>query len=293
MTTPSPGTGTPGDSRFQEDLRWIAIEAFSLSDRLCEACGHMHALWSYIRLARASTGAEGGPTSLPTVLTGLIDGGRRSILVAGSQGTGLLTIAARACAGRCLDIVLLDRCEAPLELCRRLAGAWSLPIETMHEDLTNFDVEGRFDIVLVHGTLHYVPADRRADVLARLRRALRPDGRLVLLFNVSFPVSGDSASENREAYADGVLAELDRMAVPVPEDRDAFRARLCLHAAQREGREGAFGGPEEVDGLLADAGFVVCDRIELGVTLAEPVKDLVAKIQKRRFLSIAKAKVDD
>ena len=46
-------------------------------------------------------------------------------LVAHAAGTGIV------------EITILDRCGSPLECCRRLAQLWSLPIETMEQDLMN------------------------------------------------------------------------------------------------------------------------------------------------------------
>jgi SAM-dependent methyltransferase len=281
-------TDGPG---YHEDLRCIAAEGFQLADRLCRDCGQLHALWPYIRLARAtSAGLEDAGEQVQSVLAELIAAGRRDVLVAGSADTGLLALVARSGAGRPLDIVVLDRCETPLEMCRRLARRWSLPIATLHEDLADLDRPGQFDIVLVHGTLHFLAPARRADVLARMRRSLRPDGRLVLRVNTSRRIEGDLTGEGRHGYADWVPDELARIAVPLPEPPEAFRERLRLHAMSREDREGAFRAPEEIQALLAQAGFMTRDWLELGVKLSTPVQDFVAKTGKRRFLVIAEPK---
>ena len=58
-------------------------------------------------------------------------------------------------------------------------------------------MERRFDVVLVHGTLHFISADRRVEALTRMQRAIRPGGRLVLLFNTSRPVAAEIIQENR------------------------------------------------------------------------------------------------
>jgi len=274
-----------------EDLPRIAAEGFQLAGRLCRGCGQLHALWPYIRLARAtSAGLEDASSQLQSVLTELIAAGRRDVLVAGSADTGLLALVARAGAGHPLDIVVLDRCKTPLELCRRLAQCWSLPIATLHEDLNDLDRRGQFDILLVHGTLHFLAPDRRAEVLARMRRSLRPDGRLVLRVNVSRRIQGDLTEEGRDGYADWVPEELSRIGVPLPEPLEAFRERLRLHAMSREHREGAFGTPEEIQALLAEASLVTREWLELGVKLSAPVQEFVAKTGKRRFLVIAQPK---
>ncbi len=278
-------TDGPG---YHEDLRRVAAEGFELANRLCRDCGQLHALWPYIRLARGtSAGAEDASAHLQSVLTALIAAGRRDVLVAGSADTGLLAQVARSGAGHPLDIVVLDRCETPLELCRRLAQRWSLPIATLHEDLFDLDRPGRFDIVLVHGTLHFIAPHRSADVLARMRRSLRPNGRLVLRVNTGRRIEGELAEEGRDGYAHWVPDELSRIAVPLPEPPDAFRERLRLHALGREVREGLFAGPEDIRALLAQAGFVTRDWLEMSVELSTPVQEFVAKTGKRRFLVIA------
>src|SRR5262249_54949161 len=206
---------------------------------------------------------------------------------AGSQDTGLLALVARAGSNICLEIVVLDRCATPLEACQRLARSWSLPIKTVRVDLMNLDMYEDFDLVLLHFTLHYIPTDRQLDVLGRLRRALRSTGRLLLLFNVGQAIAGELVSEHRDGYADWVLNELERLAVPLPESREAFHARLRSHAQKRERREGTFSDPKQVHELLASAGYTVWDSLETPVTVIEPLQRFLSKIHKRRFLVVA------
>jgi SAM-dependent methyltransferase len=279
----------PDRSGIDEDLPRLAAESFELSKSLCRACGQVHALWPYIRLARASTGVEAPASYLQSVLTALIAEGRRTLLIAGAADTGLLALVSRASADadRDADIAVLDRCEAPLALCRRWAARTSQRLATQHQDLRDLNEAQRFDLVLVHGTLHFIAAPERPDVLSRLRRSLADGGRLVLLFNTSAPVVGVLARQGRDDYADWVLAELTRIAVALPEPQDAFRARLIDHAAERENREGAFTMPEDVDSLLATAGFTLQKRVEVGVQTVGAVQHFLAKIRKRRFLIIA------
>jgi SAM-dependent methyltransferase len=274
---------------FREDLRWLAAENFAIAGRLCDdSCGHMHALWPYIRLARASIGAEGVSSSpLDPLLATLVAEGRRSVLIAGSQDTGLLALVARA--GEALDIEVLDRCPTPLETCRRLARSWSLPLKTVQADLMELDVPERFDIVLVHGTLQFLPAARRANVLGRLRRALRPAGRLVLFFHTSPRLADDLAAEARAGYGDWVIAELEHLGIPLPEARADFAARLRAHAENRERRLGSFATIEDVHTLLATAGFTVCQSLEISATVSDRMQEFVTKLSQRRFVVSAAA----
>src|SRR5204863_9578112 len=142
---------------------------------------------------------------------------------------------------------VLDICETPLELCRRLAGCWSLPIETTREDLAELSTARRFDLILVHGTLHFIAADRRLKSLRRIASALRPGGRLVLLLNTSRTVAADSNQTAGAGYGGSVLAELARLGVPLPDTEAVMRERLDLHQRRRELREGAFADPVEVE----------------------------------------------
>jgi len=277
----------PEREHFPEDLPRLAAENFAIANSNCRSCGHMHALWPYIRLARASTGVEEASSRLDPVLSELIAEGHRRVLIAGSQDTGLLASVARAAGTSAIEITVLDRCASPLESCCRLAEAWSLPIDTMHQDLMNLEVKDRFDLALVHDTLTYIPPDRRVDVLIRLRHALHPAGVLVLFFNTSNRIVGELRSEGRGRYATWVIDELQRLGVPLPEERETFADRLRVHAENREGREGTFSRPEEVHELLIKSGFDVHRSFEIDVKLVKPMQDFVSKLSKRRFLTIA------
>ena len=122
-----------GDLRFSEDLRQLAAEAPNLASCFCGDCQNFHFLWPYLRLAGAS-GGDVGAAQVHASLTSLLSAGGQSILIAGAADSGLLSVVARA-AGSDTEIVIIDRCRTPLELCRRFAAQWSLPVETLHRDL--------------------------------------------------------------------------------------------------------------------------------------------------------------
>jgi SAM-dependent methyltransferase len=275
---------------YVEPLRDLAGEAYQLSDRLCGSCRDLHGLWPYIRLSRASTGVEARESRLQDELRDLFDRGFRRVLIAGSQDTGLLTLIVHVGAGHDVEITVLDICETPLELCRRLAKQWSLSIATIRRDLFELSMEQRFDTVLVHGTLQFIAADRRLEVLKRLRRAIRPAGQLILLFNTGRPISTEMRQQTGDDYGNKVLAELKRLDVPLPDKEQVLRERLNAHQRRREAREGAFAEPHHVELLLDKAGFSLKSCTLIDVDVAAPMKTFIAKISKRRFMAIAEGR---
>jgi hypothetical protein len=89
-----------------EPLPELAAEAYELARRRCGACCNSHALWSYIRLSRASIGAEWEGSALEPLLAELLITDQPVILIAGAQDTGLLALVARA-----------DQNVMPISLC--------------------------------------------------------------------------------------------------------------------------------------------------------------------------------
>ncbi len=276
-----------------ERLSDLAAQAYQLSDQLCGTCRNLHALWPYMRLLRSSTGVEHQGSNLENALRLLIAGGRRKILIAGAADTGLLALVLRAAANNNVDIAVLDICETPLELCRRVAREWALPIDTVRVDLRELNVAQQFELVLVHGTLHFIAAADRRDVLNRIRRALRPEGCLVLLFNTSKPSSTAEIGDRFHFdYAESMISEMKRLPIPLPDDEQSFRTRLIAHSRQRQLREGAFSEPEDVKDLLGTAGFALSSCSQIKVEVTGKANDFVSGFSKRRFLAVAKPIMD-
>jgi 2-polyprenyl-3-methyl-5-hydroxy-6-metoxy-1,4-benzoquinol methylase len=218
----------------------------------------------------------------------LIAGGLRKILIAGSADTGLLALVARAGANHGAEIAVLDICKTPVELCRRLASQWSMQIETRQQDLLELEDRRKFDLVLVHGTLHFISADSRIDALTRIHRALRPEGRLVLMFNTSKPSTVDIDDKFHIAYAETVLGELKRLRVALPDNEATIRQRLAAHSRRRQLREGAFAEPRDAEALLKTAGYKPISCTQVGIMLARSAQNFVSHISKRRFMFIAR-----
>jgi SAM-dependent methyltransferase len=275
---------------YSEPLSDLAAHAYQLSDRLCESCRDLHALWPYIRLSRSSTGVEVEGSQLTHVLRRLIADGRRDLLIAGAADTGLLTLVTRAGAGHFVNIAVLDICETPLELCRRLAKQWSMPIETLREDLRELNVRQQFDLILVHGTLHFIDESGRLRAVRRMRDSLRPNGRMVLLFNTSKARALKAEDNVHAEYAAAVLRELKHQHVPLPDNEAIIYDRLAAHSRRRQLREGAFVKPIDAKLLLETAGLkaISCDQIN--VRLSSEAAGFVTRISKQRFMVVAEPK---
>jgi SAM-dependent methyltransferase len=273
-------------SLYSERLSDLAAQAYQLSERLCGSCRDLHALWPYIRLSRSSTGVEVEGSLLTHVLRQFMAEDRRDVLIAGAADTGLLALVARAGAGQRVNILVLDICETPLELCRRFAGEWSLPIKTVRQDLLELDVRQQFDLILVHGTLHFISAPGRITALGRIQRALRNGGRLVLLFNTSETPSVKTDDKVHTDYAQAVLSELKRQRITLPDTELALAARLAAHSHRRQLREGAFVQPGDATQLLESTGFNVISCSEIDLKLSNKMGDFVSRISKRRFMAI-------
>ena len=276
--------------RFEEDLPAMAAQAYALSERLCVRCRIHHAVWPYLRLANMCGGPEAGAPVVEGTLRKLLAPGGRRVLIAGACDSGLVGTVARAGLDLKPEITLVDRCETSLELSRRFAAEWSLPIRTKRLDLTGLELEG-FDIVYANSLLQFIAEDRRVDVLARMRRALRPGGHLVSVDNTGARIEGEIAPGYHSGYADWLIAELERRGIPLPDTRDAIQQLATDYSHERLSREGAFAEPAIIDDLMTKAGFVMRSRELLTMPLTASYKSFVAKLAKRRFLAVAQSPI--
>lgn len=272
------------DERFSEDLSQLAAEAWEVADRFCGSCKNLHVLWPFHRLA-GSSGRDG--TFIHPVLNRLLSGDRRGVLIAGCADTGLLALTARA-ANADTVITVVDRCETPLELCRRFARRCAITVNTIQLDLTRLAAKSNFDVVFAHELLQHIPANRRVDVLSRMRRSMQADGRLVLVFHTSHGVEGNVVAEYRERFPQHLIAQLEAKNIALPEPHQAFRRRVQAYADEWRAREGAFGSRADVEGLISAAGFEVEEVTPMQVERSEPFRQLAAKVDKQRFLAVAR-----
>jgi hypothetical protein len=280
------------DTRFAEDLVETACDAFSLAGRLCVSCRDIHSVRPYIRLSRGSVGIKGEMSDLGPVLTELLGAGRHRILIGGALDTGILACVARAAQGHRADIVVLDICATPLELCKKYAERWSLHIETVCQDLACLERERDFDIVLIDGTLPYIPEHSRVEALRRVARSLRRDGRLVMMFKTRDRTNDTLLEKNANGASKAIISELHRLDVTLPEPLEVFTGRLQAFAESSAAHAAAFSDPQEVDVLLDSAGFVIEARHQGDVGRVPSKERAGPRNSTRRHLVTAGRKPD-
>jgi SAM-dependent methyltransferase len=116
--------------------------------------------------------------ALAPVLADRIRNGTR-ILIAGSADTGTLCAVGRAAGEYLPEIVVVDRCPAPLALIDEFSAARAIPATTLRSDLLALDIERMFDVVLINYTLSYIPPALRVSLFQKLADALVPGGMLI------------------------------------------------------------------------------------------------------------------
>jgi SAM-dependent methyltransferase len=262
---------------YTEDLVQLAAAQFRLAGQFCDTCRNYHAVWPYRRLARVVATAEAGAPDFEATLRSLFKSGKSRVLIAGCADAGLLALTARAGAPYGVDIVVLDRCRTPLEVCRQFARQWSLQIDTLHQDLTTLDILDEFDIVFMNSVLLFIAPGLRIEALSRLGRALRQGGRLINVFNAGARVAA-------EGFTQRVLAEMKRRGSPLPESTEAFVQRLDDYEREYYSRERTLNDLDQILALHRRSGFTIVRCVETDMGVTTPWQRSVAKSVQRRYL---------
>jgi SAM-dependent methyltransferase len=165
----------------REDLLREALEVHAIAASHCTApgqpeCGWYHASLPTLRLLGVFDSPGSDDDFLLPAFSAELARGATRILVSGCADAAMLArIAACLPAGGEHEIVVLDRCRTPLELCRDYADRHGLAIQTVRSDILDYQAEP-FDLVCTHSFLSFFDGAGR-DRLARVWwRLLRPGG---------------------------------------------------------------------------------------------------------------------
>jgi hypothetical protein len=147
----------------REDLLREAREVHAIATRHCAApgqsdCGWYHASLPTMRLLGVfdSPGCD-DDFLLPAFEAEFARGATR-VLVSGCADAAMLArVAACLPSAAAIEIVVLDRCRTPLELCRDYAASHGLHVELVHRDILDYEA-APFDLICTHSFLSFFDA---------------------------------------------------------------------------------------------------------------------------------------
>ena len=239
----------------------LAAEGWRLGGQLCGACRTYHRLWGTLRLAGIVNGMRADTEVLTPLLAELLTDGAQ-VLLAGAADPGQLELLIDAAAGRRLKVTVADLCPTPLALFRRLDLPPSVELRTAELDLTRLEDVAAYDLILSHGMLPFVGAQGQARLLQRLRRALKPEGRLIVILRTSPPTPPGQEHALQAAWLRRARALLAQTPLPAPEAE--MEPLLRAFAVERLSRAAPTDDPAELERGLVDGGVEVERRIRSG-----------------------------
>ena len=129
----------------------------------------------YDALYQAQRHALGGPSQIFTTFFASLDKPLRVLDVGCGQGRDALFIARLG-----HQVTGVDISEAGIAQLEQDAATETLPIRTIAADITTYDFDAVYDIVLVDRTLHMLDERARLEVLDRLLAVVSGEGYLLL-----------------------------------------------------------------------------------------------------------------
>jgi len=246
-----------------EDLLREAREVHAIAARHCAApgqddCGWYHASLPTLRLL----GVFDSPGSDDDFLLPAFDAemrrGATRILVSGCADAAMLArVAACLPEDRQCEIVVLDRCRTPLELCRDYARHHGLAIELVHSDILGYRAEP-FDLVCTHSFLSFFDGPARAQLGRAWWRLLRPGGCVVTAQRIRVgaepglvgygETEAQALAEDAARRANGSVHETNVSADDARACADAWTRNYYAHVVESE---------EALRSPFTDAGFVL------------------------------------
>ncbi|MDO8801741.1 bifunctional 2-polyprenyl-6-hydroxyphenol methylase/3-demethylubiquinol 3-O-methyltransferase UbiG [Phenylobacterium sp.] len=265
-----------------DDLPGLAQAAWRHGARHCVACGGYHRVWGTLRAAGLNGGlASDGPDLEPRIAAALAPGAK--VLVAGAADPALLDLVVRTAAGIPLEITVADVCRTPLEVIGELRPYARMSVRTEQIDLTRLDRAGRWDLILSHLMIAHVPPGDRIEVLTRLRRALTPKGRLILVARTISGAAREDAPGDEDAWVNRTQAQLAASGLPGLGAPGEFEGLLRSYAAHRTERLWDLATPQAIADLLAAGGF----EVDGFARMARAGRDPARADDKARYVFVA------
>jgi len=246
-----------------EDLQREAREVHAIAARHCHApgqpeCAWYHASWPTLRLLGVFDSPGSDDDFLLPALAAELARGASRILVSGCADAAILArIAACLDASRPPELVIIDRCRTPLELCRGYALRHGLQAELVRGDILEYRA-APFDLVCTHSFIGFFDAAQRDELARAWWRLLRPGGCVVTAQRIR-----PGAAPGQLGYGEAEALALAEDAVRRAHERGAGlgisgeEARDCAEAWTRNFRMHAIRSELELRTPFLDAGFVL------------------------------------
>lgn len=161
-------------------LAWEQAKVLCRRDADGASCAWYHGPWQTFR----RLGLVAAPGRHQAFFAGALgrlaaDGEHPNIVISGAADYGMLAQVLAAYGAAAHNITVVDICETPLYLCRWYGERQAAPIATERADILDYTPPEPVDVITAHSILPRIAVDRRADLLAAWRRALRPGGKVV------------------------------------------------------------------------------------------------------------------
>ncbi|MDO8379095.1 bifunctional 2-polyprenyl-6-hydroxyphenol methylase/3-demethylubiquinol 3-O-methyltransferase UbiG [Phenylobacterium sp.] len=264
----------PSDTRLlsPNDLVGLAQAGWRLGARLCVDCGGSHRIWGTLRAAGMASGLTVDEPDLAPRLAGVIAPGAR-VLIAGSADGALLDLVVRATKSRPLEILVIDRCATPLAVIEATEPYAGVTVRTRQLDLTKLEGAERWDVIVSHSLLPHLPPAALIEALRRMRGALAPGGRLILVARTFHPTTDQGAADFPRIWTRQALERITAAGVPIPEPAEDFDAALRRHAEARSRPQWDLATGEAIAEQLTRGGFEVLETAKIqGESRSIPIR---------------------
>jgi len=269
-----------------DDLDRQAREGWRLGAALCRGCGGYHQVWGLLRASGVVGGISVDDQILGPLLDETVQPGQR-VLIAGAADAGLLQYLAASVRARPLKVRIVDRCPAPLALLARIAPPAGISLDLAQAELAQLDEPAAHDLILSHSMLYFISPSGRLQVLARLRDALAPGGRLALVLRLSKPVVAADAMDHDEAWLKRARARLAGHPDLTAMAGDDLEPVLAAYARARAVRLDAYSTPAEVEHVMARCGLALVQHIVSGASTTLRMGDTINRKQSHIFVARA------
>jgi hypothetical protein len=216
---------------FPEDLEHNYRRVTEISPARCNGCARYHINWPLARLVNLVSPYGSDRSVFAETIDRLVEEvasnpGPARITIVGTADTGVPALAMRSAFATGLisrlELLVIDQCDTPLQLCRDFAELHQVPIRTVQADVTAPSDDVPSDIVVVHSLLRFIAADSRVECLRRWKKWLKPGGRL-LVSNTFAPTTG---RDTHSPFTEGLRALVERDEIELAEPKERFLSRL-------------------------------------------------------------------